>query len=509
MQDFKDDGAYPNDVPLELEVSQSNEVQPSISLEKQPPSPEDDSRESQMQRNSRLQNELLRFLVMREQQSTRKKPQDGLSYSAEQARRAAKDEVTTPSDDDSHTQQDSDEDLESDTVSEDDLSDTDTTDLPRVPGPKLARFRPLADPLDISFEEVLHKGHYSHVWKVSCRGYTYALKIFKPGAWSDLLEKWNSDDCPLPQGWTRESLKPYTDPFFNECRVYGRLKETNKENLAMDCHGYVMFSSAYLEGQGVDLGFTTTSDPSSARGSEPGIIHEGMPEEPVGHGSELVYALLKDLPPTGAISVRPTESEVKQMSKDLLTLHKLGIFHASISHSSYVAGKLVDLGTAQTVPSPWLDGYYRGMNPVRIGKDPAFSDQVDFDEKVIDYWNDQPKTIAPEPQTEMGGKNSKTRQRRVKDLARVFTPEQKTYRKLRSGKDRQFLVNLRLGEGWFDPSKYKWAGADAENSELENNHTKKRTWSNDTPIVDEQANSTPQNQIQAKKRKFGRGGVKT
>lgn len=151
---------------------------------------------------------------------------------------------------------------------------------------------------------------------------------------SVFLEKWNDEDCPLPRGVERESfesLKHYTDPFFNECRVYGRLKRADKEHLAIDCYGYVMFSSAYLEGKGIDLGTSSTSDPNSVRGSKPGIIHEGLPEEPVGHGSELIYALLKDLPPSDATTQRPTAAQVRTMARDLLSLHKLGIFHASIS----------------------------------------------------------------------------------------------------------------------------------------------------------------------------------
>jgi hypothetical protein len=278
----------------------------------------------------------------------------------------------------------------------------------------------------------------------------------------------------------------------------------------MDCHGYVMFSSAYLEEKGIDLGTDTTSDPDSVRSSEPGIIHEGLPEEPVGYGSKLIYALIKDLPPSlGVTPERPTESEVKQMSRDLLALHKLGIFHASISHSSYVTGKLVDFGTAQTVPSPWLDGYYRGMNPVRIGKDPAFSDQVDFDEKVVDYWNTQTETTPPEVDVGSKDKNGRTKRKTTKGFARVFTPEQKTYRRLRSGKDRQFLANLRLGEGWFDPSKYKWAGEGVHDSRLENHRTSKRRYSNSESIVNGETAPRPLKQVAAKKREVEIGEAKS
>lgn len=278
----------------------------------------------------------------------------------------------------------------------------------------------------------------------------------------------------------------------------------------MDCHGYVMFSSAYLEEKGIDLGTGTTSDPDSVRSSESGIIHEGLPEEPVGHGSKLVYALIKDLPPSRDVTLeRPTESEVKQMSRDLLALHKLGIFHASISHSSYVTGKLVDFGTAQTVPSPWLDGYYRGMNPVRIGKDPAFSDQVDFDEKVVNYWNIQTEIIAPELDAESKDNNGRTKRQTTKGFARVFTPEQKTYRRLRSGRDRQFLANLRLGEGWFNPSKYKWAGEGVHDSKPENDRTSKRRFSNSESIVNEEIAPSPLEQVSAKKREVDIGEAKS
>lgn len=53
------------------------------------------------------------------------------------------------------------------------------TDLPLVLGPKLHRYRPLVDPLDVTLIEELHKGGSSHIWKVSCRGYFYALKLVR------------------------------------------------------------------------------------------------------------------------------------------------------------------------------------------------------------------------------------------------------------------------------------------------------------------------------------------
>lgn len=524
MDKSKDDDAYPNDVPLELEASNSDV---------------DDLARIQSEHQNRLLRQLHQAREERrlrtenleheaEQQDTAPQSHDDITDEEpiliydehdrhfcgeplepieESKRLQAKSSEHEPEQQDNATQNAAgitDEEW-------DKLNSENTTDLPAVPGPKLARFRPLADPLDIKFEEPLHEGRFSHIWKVSCRGYVYALKIFKPGMASVFLEKWNDDDCPLPRGVERESfesLKHYTDPFFNECRVYGRLKRADKEHLAIDCYGYVMFSSAYLEGKGIDLGTSSTSDPNSVRGSKPGIIHEGLPEEPVGHGSELIYALLKELPPSDATTRRPTAAQVRTMAKDLLSLHKLGIFHASISHSSYVAGKLVDFSTAQTATSPWLDGEYEGMNPARIGKDPTFSDQEDFDEKVVDYWNAQAETPTPDAQEKTKGIKGRSKQRNVKKLARAFTPEHKTYHKLRGGADREFLVNMRIGDGWFNPVNSRWRHPVPNGYRPTKVHVGKRKWpEDDAESIERQIDPDSGMQSPAKKPKRRNGGA--
>jgi hypothetical protein len=51
---------------------------------------------------------------------------------------------------------------------------------------------------------------------------------------------------------TLDDLYNYMDPFNNECRVYGRLKETNKEHLAIECHGYLIFTPEYLRTKGIE-----------------------------------------------------------------------------------------------------------------------------------------------------------------------------------------------------------------------------------------------------------------
>lgn len=43
-------------------------------------------------------------------------------------------------------------------------------------------------------------------------------------------------------------LQAYMDPFYNECRAYGRLEEANLNGkVAVRCHGYMTFPAEYEE----------------------------------------------------------------------------------------------------------------------------------------------------------------------------------------------------------------------------------------------------------------------
>jgi hypothetical protein len=180
-------------------------------------------------------------------------------------------------------------------------------------------------------------------------------------------------------------LHPYLDPFSNECRAYARLKETGKEHMAIECQGYVCFSESYLEEKGVTLGTwprlplvwkskRRKSSKLARLGCHDGrnggddksdtSIEEGEKSDDEDHATKtnrLIYALLKDLPPENESRAgghgRPTRAQLSQMARDLVALHKVGIFlDGALTPSAYVAGKLVDFGVAQTVPHPLLDG---------------------------------------------------------------------------------------------------------------------------------------------------------
>lgn len=65
------------------------------------------------------------------------------------------------------------------------------------------------------------------------------LAQFKFGHYSDWIglcrSQWD--------GWPPETMRtlyPYSDPFNNECRAFGRLREAGCEDLAVKCFGYVL-----------------------------------------------------------------------------------------------------------------------------------------------------------------------------------------------------------------------------------------------------------------------------
>lgn len=152
--------------------------------------------------------------------------------------------------------------------------------LPRIRGPKLEPFRGTAT-ADLEFIRYIgsEEDVDSKVWKVKVDGEYYALKIVSqrthrtpsshpaPQALSRSTDPTLRLNCQFPfQYWVglqktsgswiiapeydeegRPPLTPqdyidYLDPFHNECRVYGRLKQEKQEEIAVRAHGYVLLT---------------------------------------------------------------------------------------------------------------------------------------------------------------------------------------------------------------------------------------------------------------------------
>jgi hypothetical protein len=70
---------------------------------------------------------------------------------------------------------------------------------------------------------------------------------------------------------TLEELHDYMDPFSNECRVYGRLKGSGKEHLAIECHGYLVFTEEYLQTKGIEVGYRMQHEAGQERVGSPDL----------------------------------------------------------------------------------------------------------------------------------------------------------------------------------------------------------------------------------------------
>ncbi|KAK9421585.1 hypothetical protein SUNI508_05515 [Seiridium unicorne] len=76
-------------------------------------------------------------------------------------------------------------------------------------------------------------GEHGHVWEAVINGHAYALKMFRFDDRFTPSDYWNiqlSDDDQLL----------YMHPFNCESRAYARLKELDKESIAVRCYGYLM-----------------------------------------------------------------------------------------------------------------------------------------------------------------------------------------------------------------------------------------------------------------------------
>ncbi|KAH8894437.1 hypothetical protein GQ53DRAFT_820833 [Thozetella sp. PMI_491] len=217
------------------------------------------------------------------------------------------------------------------------------TELPPCLGPKLQAFKYRHAPikflnqLDEQSDE--GSGRQGYVFKVEIRNTIYALKIFKffePWAERLLLgedENLVSDDI----------LRFHTDPFFAECRAYGRIqevqeKEKAKSSIAAKCYGFLTLTEkdeSFLLERGLRLWDLPPTDEYRVR-------TEGSP----------VRAIVKEyVDKDPAIGVRV----LRRMLKALRFLHSQKIIHRDVKMDNFKNGLLLDLGSAWTEPHCVLD----------------------------------------------------------------------------------------------------------------------------------------------------------
>ncbi|KAK2605064.1 hypothetical protein N8I77_007940 [Diaporthe amygdali] len=264
--------------------------------------------------------------------------------------------------------------------------------LPRLRGPKLQPFRGTAS-ADIEFIEFIGSDEDmgSKVWKVHIDGSVYALKIFSFQNWEYLKETEgsvvlppHSDPLQRPEP-TPQDYIDYLDPFNCECRVYGRLKEENREELAIRAHGYVLLSKdqerRVTEGLGEDfVDWEEHPEPLSC---------DGLFWRWEVHRHEPLRAIVKDYVEASTPWIA---SQIPQMYADLEELHKLGILVRDIHQGNYLGGRLVYFSMAWTMYHICIDrANIHGVRKHRMVEPYKF-------ERMVDDWAHWNEVVIEKPE---------------------------------------------------------------------------------------------------------------
>ncbi|KAF4339682.1 hypothetical protein FBEOM_6391 [Fusarium beomiforme] len=185
---------------------------------------------------------------------------------------------------------------------------------------------------------------------------------------------------------TIDSLDATT--FYNECRVFGRLKELNREEIAIKAYGYMVFDlsnervqehfAPFVKARGIMPANPTTADLISS------FFQHFELEIPL-------MAIVKEWVPSNPNESFPAKLTQKDMNtlprslRNLRELHKSGIVVRDIQLSQYLGGPLVDFSCAWTIPHTL--GPERGLRPRWTFECMAAWDLKCFQERILDRYN--------------------------------------------------------------------------------------------------------------------------
>jgi len=162
-----------------------------------------------------------------------------------------------------------------------------------------------------------------------------------------------------------QDVSHHQDPFYCECRAFGRLRETGREDLAVQCYGYIV------------------TDPKHEEDvlSQFGIADWDRSEEDQG---QPIRAIVKEIIESDFYFV---PKMIPKMMKQLKEINSLGIQVWDVKADMYLGGVLLDLSQARTVPHYQLDlelGLWSKDSILKEGSE----DYESFDAHVIEDWNE-------------------------------------------------------------------------------------------------------------------------
>ncbi|CAH0028067.1 unnamed protein product [Clonostachys rhizophaga] len=241
-------------------------------------------------------------------------------------------------------------------------------ELPLCPGPKLNLFRHHDSPI----EWIERLGDYGgtpiegYVFRARIENREYAIKVFRffdptedPMLYSYLL----ADP-------TLDNIVHSDDPFYCECKAYGRINELIKKkkspslsNVVTPCHGFLFLS-----------------DRNTRNLEKKFLVKLGLDEINLEYqestvGGLMPRAIVKDLAPD------PYDywdgRMLNTMLRGVLNLNRHGIYNRDIKENNYVGTQLVDFGRAWTLPNLIYDNF-----PDREKEEEVLIDVIRFKEMV-------------------------------------------------------------------------------------------------------------------------------
>ncbi|KAJ8131081.1 hypothetical protein O1611_g2544 [Lasiodiplodia mahajangana] len=242
--------------------------------------------------------------------------------------------------------------------------------LPPYTGPKLQQFHnPDAKIRWIRRLDEGREGSQGFVFQVEIASKEHALKLFKFTDPKDHRYYWQSrlrKEMPLSEAIF------YTDPFYAECRAYGRIRDafTSRfvlEQTAVKCYGYLLLTldkteKRWLKDSGVDL--------------EPEVIDSDL-HGALG-GDLRIRAIVKDL------ERNPKELNAKNIRRALRSVYLLNdtlkIYNMDIKADNFIGHRLVDFGSSWTEPHALLNYFQKTAK--HIAQSYRLRDKVNFEDMI-------------------------------------------------------------------------------------------------------------------------------
>lgn len=196
-------------------------------------------------------------------------------------------------------------------------------------------------------------------------------------------------------------IRMHTTPFYNECRAFGRLKEMDREHLAVKAYGYVRFHA--------DERYDKLVLDSERRRKRDSVDPAECFREPIKPREHIfrgvrfdgtvdtrpVMGIVKDwVAPRAPLQTpspddwenrMPQPSQMPAMLRDLHEMHRIGIVNRDINPAQYIDGVLLDFSKAWTIPHAL--GPESGILPFWTFPSMAAWDLWSFQQFIVKDWN--------------------------------------------------------------------------------------------------------------------------